>query len=161
MHVMRRIVVGVFLTCAVLPWTLRGVAQTRTNTAATATDVSIALTGDSLITRPLSPHKEPEHVRLFELIRAQDAAFTNLEMSLHDYEMYPMVESGGLHLRGEPSLAKELVWAGFRIVSLANNHAVDWGGAGLRLTRKYAGGRRARGGRRWRQPPCGARGGVP
>ena len=99
---------------------------------------SVALTGDSLITRPLSPYKEPPYVQLIDLLRAQDAAFTNLEMNLHNYEVYPMVESGGLHLSADPAIAKELVWAGFRLASFANNHTVDWGVEGMRLTEKYA-----------------------
>ena len=68
---------------------------------------------------------EPALQALVDVIRREDAAFTNLDMSLHDYETYPMVESGGIHLRGDPALAKELVWAGFRLASLVNNHAAD------------------------------------
>lgn len=101
-------------------------------------DISMAMTGDSIITRPLSAERDPGFLKLIELIRAQDAAFTNLEISLHDYETYPMVESGGLHLRAAPTIAKELVWAGFRLASFANNHATDWGIAGMRLTRRHA-----------------------
>jgi hypothetical protein len=48
---------------------------------ASAADFSLALTGDSLITRPLSPYKEPEYPKLIELLRSQDAAFTNLAIS--------------------------------------------------------------------------------
>jgi poly-gamma-glutamate capsule biosynthesis protein CapA/YwtB (metallophosphatase superfamily) len=103
-----------------------------------ASSVSMALTGDSIITRPLSAQTDPAFLTLIELIRAQDSAFTNLEINLHDYEMYPMVESGGLHLRAAPAMAKELVWAGFRLASFANNHTMDWGIEGMRLTRKYA-----------------------
>src|SRR5262245_60045029 len=98
---------------------------------------TFALTGDSLITRPLSMFKEPAYVKLVDLIRGADAAFTNLEMLLHDYETYPMPDSGGTYLRGDPSLAKELVWAGFDLVSRANNHTGDWGPEAVRLTTKY------------------------
>jgi poly-gamma-glutamate synthesis protein (capsule biosynthesis protein) len=101
-------------------------------------NISVAMTGDSIITRPFSSDVDPAFQGLIRLIRGQDAAFTNLEISLHDYESYPMVESGGLHLRGAPAIAKELVSAGFRMASFANNHALDWGTEGLRLTRKNA-----------------------
>jgi poly-gamma-glutamate synthesis protein (capsule biosynthesis protein) len=40
-------------------------------------------------------------------------------------------------MRAEPALAKELAWAGFDLVSRANNHAGDYGVEGLRLTSKY------------------------
>lgn len=41
-------------------------------------------------------------------------------------------------MRGDPALAKELVWAGFDMVSMANNHTGDYGVEGMRLTRRYA-----------------------
>ncbi|NIN00729.1 MAG: CapA family protein [candidate division Zixibacteria bacterium] len=40
-------------------------------------------------------------------------------------------------MRAEPILAKELVWAGFDMVSRANNHSADYGVLGMRLTTKY------------------------
>src|SRR5687767_13677424 len=105
-----------------------------------ATDgtLRLALLGDAIITRRLSPYREPEFLRMIDLIRGADAAFTNLEMLFHDYEPYPMHESGGTYMRAEPGLAKELVWAGFDLVSMANNHTGDYGVEGLRLTRKHA-----------------------
>ncbi len=98
---------------------------------------TMALTGDSIITRRLSVHTEPAHTQLFDLVRGADAAFTNLEMLFHDYEPYPMNESGGTYMRAEPSLLKELVWAGFDMVSLANNHTGDYGADGMRITKRH------------------------
>ena len=79
----------------------------------------MALTGDSLITRRLSVYDEPEYLEMIELIRSADVAFTNLEMVLHDYEPFPMAESGGTWTRGDPALAGELAWAGFDLVARA------------------------------------------
>jgi hypothetical protein len=98
---------------------------------------TMALTGDSLITMKLSVHTDPAFVKMIDLIRGADAAFTNLEMLLHDYEPYPSTESGGTYLRAEPAIAKELVWAGFDMVARANNHTGDYGVEGARLTTKY------------------------
>ncbi|MFP4081147.1 MAG: CapA family protein [Candidatus Aminicenantes bacterium] len=98
---------------------------------------SIALTGDSIITRKLSVYQEPEFRKMIELIRQADAAFTNLEILFHDYESYPMHQSGGTYMRTDPSLAAELCWAGFDMVSRANNHAGDYGVLGMHLTTKY------------------------
>jgi hypothetical protein len=56
---------------------------------------TMALTGDSLITMKLSVHTDPAFVKMVDLIRGADAAFTNLEMLLHDYEPYPSTQSGG------------------------------------------------------------------
>ena len=100
-------------------------------------DLTIALTGDSIITRKLSVHAEPAFTRLIDLVRGADAAFTNIEMLFHDFEPYAMNESGGTYMRAEPALAKELAWAGFDLGSLANNHTGDYGALGMRLTKKY------------------------
>src|SRR5436190_17424615 len=118
---------------------LIGVAATLTIVAAAAPrpPVTFALTGDSIITRKLSIHQEPEFLKLIDLVRGADVAFTNLEMLFHDYEPYPMHESGGTWMRADPALLKDLVWAGFDLVSRANNHAGDYGVAGMRLTTKY------------------------
>ena len=98
---------------------------------------SLALTGDSIITRRLSVYKEPAFLALIDLIRGADAAFTNLEMLFHDYETYAMNESGGTYMRADPALAKELAWAGFDLVSRANNHTGDYAVDAMRLTTKY------------------------
>ncbi|MFB3852674.1 MAG: CapA family protein [Vicinamibacterales bacterium] len=97
-------------------------------------DFTMALTGDSIITRRLSVYKEPAFLEMIELVRGADVAFTNLEMLFHDFEPYPMNESGGTYMRGEPALAEELVWAGFDMVARANNHTGDYGAEGMRLT---------------------------
>jgi poly-gamma-glutamate synthesis protein (capsule biosynthesis protein) len=74
---------------------------------------------------------------MIDLIRGADVAFTNLEMLFHDYETYAMNVSGGTYMRAEPALAKELAWAGFDLVSRANNHTGDYGVEAMRLTTKY------------------------
>ena len=40
-------------------------------------------------------------------------------------------------MRADPSMAKELVWAGFDMVARANNHTGDYGVEGARLTTKH------------------------
>jgi poly-gamma-glutamate capsule biosynthesis protein CapA/YwtB (metallophosphatase superfamily) len=100
-------------------------------------EVSFALTGDSIITRKLSVYDEPAYRRIITLIRDADVAFTNLEVLFHDYEPYPMSSSGGTYMRAEPALARELAWAGFDLVSRANNHSGDYGVLGMNLTTKH------------------------
>ena len=99
--------------------------------------VTLALTGDSIITQRLSPFKEPEFTGVMDLVRGADAAFTNLETLFHDYEAPPSHESGGTWMRTDPPILKELVWAGFDLVSRANNHAGDFGALGAQITSKY------------------------
>jgi len=99
--------------------------------------VTLALTGDSIIMQRLSPFVEPEFTGLMDLIRGADAAFTNLETLFHDYEAPPSHESGGTWMRTDPPILKELVWAGFDLVSRANNHAGDFGPLGSQITSRY------------------------
>lgn len=99
--------------------------------------LTLALTGDSIIMQRLQVFKEPEFTRLFDLIRGADAAFTNLETLFHDYEAPPAHESGGTWMRTDPPILKELVWAGFDLVSRANNHAGDFGPLGAQITSRY------------------------
>jgi poly-gamma-glutamate capsule biosynthesis protein CapA/YwtB (metallophosphatase superfamily) len=98
---------------------------------------TMALTGDSLITMKLSVHTDPAFLEMIDVIRGADVAFTNLEMLLHDYEVFPSTQSGGTYMRADPSIAKELVWAGFDMVARANNHAGDYGVEGARITTKH------------------------
>ena len=99
--------------------------------------MTFALTGDAILTRRLSPFNEPEYLRMMEVIRTADLAFTNLEMLFYDYsDGYPAAHSGGTWMAAEPMLAGELVWAGFDIVSRANNHTMDYSAGGLRSTTK-------------------------
>jgi poly-gamma-glutamate synthesis protein (capsule biosynthesis protein) len=98
---------------------------------------TLALTGDSIIMQRLSVFKEAEFTRVFDLIRGADAAFTNLETLFHDYEAPPAHESGGTWMRTDPSILKEIVWAGFDLVSRANNHAGDFGVQGAQITTRY------------------------
>jgi poly-gamma-glutamate capsule biosynthesis protein CapA/YwtB (metallophosphatase superfamily) len=118
-------------TCAAL------IALLASAAAKQPAEFSFALTGDSIITRKLSVYSEPTFTRIIDLVRGADVAFTNLEMLFHDYEPYAMNESGGTYMRAEPALVKELVWAGFDMVSRANNHAGDYGVLGMNLTSKY------------------------
>ncbi|UCC83571.1 MAG: membrane dipeptidase [Gemmatimonadota bacterium] len=97
--------------------------------------MTFALTGDAIISRRLAPFAEPEYLSMIELIRDADVAFTNLEVLFHDYEEgYPAAHSGGTWMAAEPFIAGELVWAGFDLVSRANNHTMDYGAGGLRAT---------------------------
>lgn len=105
--------------------------------SAAAQEITLALTGDAIITRRLSVYDEPDFLEMIELVRDADAAFTNLEVLFHDYEPYPAHRSGGTWMRGDPMLADELTWAGIDMVSRANNHTGDYGVEGLRLTTRY------------------------
>jgi len=97
-------------------------------------DITLNLTGDSLITRRLRPYGEPNYLRMIERIRSADAAFTNLEGLLTNFEGYPAAQSGGTYVVGAPELADDLLWAGFNLFARANNHSMDWMFGGLLAT---------------------------
>lgn len=98
--------------------------------------ITIALAGDAIITRRLSVYREPEFTGLRDLIRGATAAFVNLEVLFHRYEddVIPAEQSGGTYMAADPSLAQELAWMGFDMVSRANNHTMDYGIGGMRAT---------------------------
>lgn len=130
--------------CGALIWTVgasrslaRHAIQNAQKQASADAGVTIALTGDSIITRKLSVGSGAPFEKMIALLRGADVAFTNLEMLFHDYEPYPSTQSGGTYMRADPALAKDLVWAGFDIVSRSNNHTGDYGVEGMELTTKY------------------------
>ncbi|MFQ5817002.1 MAG: CapA family protein [Terriglobia bacterium] len=117
----------VFCILLVLGGTLTAPAQQ-------AGSLTVALTGDSIITQRMSVYDEPDYLALVEVLRGADVAFTNFEMLLHNYEGAPAPVSGGTYMAAPPPLARELVWMGFDLVSTANNHSFDYGAEGLLST---------------------------
>jgi hypothetical protein len=94
-------------------------------------DITIAVTGDSLITRRMSPFTEPDFLALVSLLRDSDVAVTNAEMLFHDFENPPGVMAGGTYMGARPQILDELRWLGIDMVSAANNHAYDFGEQGV------------------------------
>src|SRR4029077_7278121 len=87
----------------------------------------LALSGDILPTRRLNePARTVEDV--YDLIRTADLAIGNFEM--------PLAEGGApvqklLNIRAAPEIAADVPALGFDVLTLANNHAVDYGWPGL------------------------------
>ncbi len=102
---MNRLIV-IFATAAGI-WLVQG-GTALAQSSETQEDYTMALTGDSIITRRLSVYKEPGFLEMIELIRGADVAYTNIEMLFHDYESFPMNRSGGTYMRTDPEMAKEL-----------------------------------------------------
>ncbi len=107
-----------------------------------AGDITMALTGESLITRRLSRFREPLFLQLVEMLRAADVTFTNAECVFQEYEDYPNTYAGGGSPRGtymasDPRNIKELQWMGIDIVSCANNHSADFGEGGVLTNIKH------------------------
>jgi len=100
-------------------------------TASPSDNFRFALAGDSIITRRISVYDEPAYLQMFERIRSADAAFTNFEMLVHDFEFPGATVSGGTYMGAPAWVLDELKWAGFRLLGAANNHAFDFGTEGF------------------------------
>lgn len=92
---------------------------------------TLALTGDSILTRRLTASKSNITKELVELIREQDVRFTNLEVLPNNFEGYPAARTYGGHLAGHSWVLDELEEMGFNLFSGATNHAMDYGAEGL------------------------------
>ncbi len=100
-------------------------------------EMTLLLAGDALITRPWSHVHDAEFLGLIEEIRAADVAIANLETVIHEFKGHAQANSGGVHMASPPSIAAELKWAGFDMLAHANNHAFDYGAAGILETLEH------------------------
>src|SRR5262245_6170192 len=92
----------------------------------------IALAGDSIVQRRLNTVADSALRPLFDIVRAADVAFTNLEVLPNDFEGDPALESGGSHFGAPSWILDELVGAGFGLFSAATNHSLDYSISGLK-----------------------------
>src|SRR5690348_7243707 len=89
-------------------------------------DIIMAFTGESMISRALTPFREPEFLQLRDLLHTADVRFSNGEMLFHNFENPP----GHFHvtyMRCDPRLIGDLQWMGINLLSTANNHSYDYG----------------------------------
>ncbi|MGH9468248.1 MAG: CapA family protein [Terriglobales bacterium] len=87
--------------------------------------------------RPIEPSQLPGFQRIMALFRGADLGFANQEGSMFDLKTFPgfpSAENGGGYPLYPPEVATVLRADGIRIVSKANNHAIDWGPEGLLAT---------------------------
>ena len=94
-------------------------------------ELTLTLTGDSLITRRIAVYEDEPTTRLLELLRASDVSFTNLETVPNNFQGYPVEESGGAHLGAHEWVLDELVNAGFNLFATPNNHSLNYEIPGL------------------------------
>ena len=99
-------------------------------------DVTMAITGESLITRAKSVYREPRFLKMRDLLHSADVRFTNAEMLFHNYEDAPTHRTG-TYMRCDPEFIKDLQSLGFNTVACANNHAYDFGENGVLTNIRY------------------------
>ena len=93
-------------------------------------DLVLAATGDCLVNRKFSMHDDPAVRALFDVIRDAHVSLLNLEISL-TRRGWPRQKDV---IRADPSIVEELRWLGADVVSLGNNHSMDYGPEGLGST---------------------------
>jgi poly-gamma-glutamate capsule biosynthesis protein CapA/YwtB (metallophosphatase superfamily) len=98
---------------------------------------TIALAGDTMLTRKLTPFKEDRFLSLREILRSADAAFANLEGTVHDWDEGAPGITQGTFMTTDPKLLEDLKWLGINMVSCANNHAFDYGEGGVLANIKH------------------------
>jgi poly-gamma-glutamate synthesis protein (capsule biosynthesis protein) len=94
-------------------------------------DFTLALAGDTMLTRKLRPFREKRFLDLRQIITACDAAFANLEGTVHTWDEGTPGITQGTFMTTEPKLLEDLKWLGINLVSCANNHAFDYGEGGV------------------------------
>ncbi|MBP2637330.1 MAG: Capsule synthesis protein, CapA [Firmicutes bacterium] len=97
--------------------------------------ISIVATGDSFITQRLP--QDMQFAELKNYIEAHDVRFTNFEVLLHDFEVYPAPSSGGTWAVARPEVLQDIKELGFNMMAWANNHTIDWNIDGMLTTMKH------------------------
>jgi len=98
---------------------------------------TVALAGDTMLTRRLTPFREERFLDLRETLRSADAAFANLEGTVHTWDEGTPGITQGTFMTTEPKLLEDLKWLGINMVSCANNHAFDYGEGGVLANIKH------------------------
>lgn len=99
-------------------------------------NISIAVAGDAMISRGMQSFREPQFLKLVEILRAADVSIANLEFLFHDYES-TWQWTGGTYTRSDPKNLRELKWMGLDAVLTANNHSYDFSEGGFFTTLEH------------------------
>jgi len=92
-------------------------------------DIIVTSVGDMIFTREISGYKEPEYRNLYRIMQDAHIACGNLEMSLNEK---PEEQRGTYDYRRGRDFAWEIAKIGINLVSLGNNHQMDYGPEGLK-----------------------------
>ena len=92
-------------------------------------DVIVTAVGDMIFNTPITHLKAPERQGIFRILQEADIAYGNLEFSINDR---PELQRPFYNFRAGRDFAWEVARTGINLVSLANNHALDFGPEGLK-----------------------------
>lgn len=97
----------------------------------------VVAVGDIIITHAIAEKLARKSPELLDILKRGDAVVGNYECTAIDfkrYEGYPEALSGFSWLVSDADAPSDLASLGFNLMARANNHALDWGVAGLRMT---------------------------
>lgn len=101
---------------------------------------SLAVTGDLIgPEKPITALGDPGTLRIQKLLSGADAAFGNQEGAIFDLDKFPgwpAAQNGGGTPINDAAVAFDLKAMGFKILSMANNHATDFGAEGMLETQR-------------------------
>jgi len=92
-------------------------------------DVIVTAVGDMIFNERISHLGHPERKNLLRILQESDVAIGNLEFSLNDR---PELQKPFYNFRAPREFAWEVAAVGINLVSMANNHALDFGAEGLK-----------------------------
>lgn len=96
-----------------------------------ADDIVVTALGDMIWTRELTHFDEPEFRNLYRILQEAQITYGNLEMSLNEH---PELQRGLYNYGKNREFGWEIARLGVNLVSLANNHALDFGIEGFKDT---------------------------
>ncbi|MHC4216209.1 MAG: CapA family protein, partial [Planctomycetota bacterium] len=95
-------------------------------------DFTLVATGDSLIFQKISIFQEKNFLAVKSLVEKGDARFANFETITPKGKGFPRYKRDPTTWMTSPRfVVDELVWMGFNLFSLANNHSMDYSEGGL------------------------------
>ena len=100
--------------------------------------ISLAAVGDCLIFNKVSIYKDPGFLKLVDILRGADCAYGNCETTFLKPEgIFPAYKALDPNVFCYPWGADEIKWLGIDLMSLANNHIMDFDYNGLFATLKH------------------------
>ena len=104
--------------------------------------VKLFVAGDLLVQHPCTYYDDPQVAALRDMVRAADVSMANLEVVITDGDEPPafIAGQGGFgspYMAVGPWIVNELEAFGFDLLFTANNHASDFGEAGIMSTLRH------------------------
>lgn len=96
----------------------------------------VAVAGEFMVCRSFAMCNEPEFLKIKEIMQESDACYGHLEMNFGDFSKHSPARGDwvGSFLLAEPEIINDLKWMGVDLMSVANNHSLDFGASGLLST---------------------------